>query len=128
MLGKALKQYRRKRKITQRSLSRISGVDRDLISRIERGTEKADAHIQGLIINALLRDKTHFHPEKACGSERGEQLGLLLSTLPEEMAEEVYVDIINKLKEYVGFQIDIDVTRNPALPVKRRRKYIQYKF
>lgn len=128
MLGKALKQYRKKHKLTQRSLSRISGVDRDIISRIERGTENADTETQGRIINAILRDKVHFRPEKAIGLERGEQLGLLLSTLSDEMAEEVYVDIINKLREYVGFQIDVDITQSPTYPVKRKRKYVQYKF
>lgn len=116
MFGKALKQYRKKHNLTQRSLSRISGVDRDIISRIERGTENADTETQGRIVNAVLRNKSRFRPENVCGFERGEQLGLLLSTLPDGMAEEVYVDIINKLREYVGFQIDVDISTRPPCP------------
>ena len=125
MFGKALKQYRKKHNLTQRSLSRISGVDRDIISRIERGTENADTETQGRIVNAVLRNKSHFRPQNVCGFERGEQLGLLFSTLPDGMSEEVYVDIINKLREYVGFQIDVDISTKPPYPVKRKRKHVQ---
>ena len=128
MFGKALKQYRKKHNLTQRSLSRISGVDRDVISRIERGTENADTETQGRIVNAVLRNKSHFRPENAHGFERGEQLGLFLSTLSDGMAEEVYVDIINKLREYVGFQIDVDISTKPPYPVKRKRKHVQNRF
>lgn len=128
MLGKVLKQYRKKYRITQRSLSRISGVDRDLISRIERGTEKADEHTQALLINTILRDTSYFSYEKVPAWERGDRLGLLLSTLPPEMAERAYVEIIKKLKEYVGFQIDLNFKEPANAAVKRRRKYMHYKF
>lgn len=130
MLGKLIKEYRKRHKITQGQLSKMSGVDRSVISRLERGVEAPDIFIQGKLVAALLKDKKHFHPELAKGYERGEQLGLLIGTLPDDMADSVYRDIINKLKDYVGFQLELDTPDYPEEihAKKKKRKYCYYKF
>ncbi len=130
MFGKLLRDYRKKHRITQKALSELSGVDKSIISRIESGKEKADTCLQAKLVNAILRDTRHFRYETAVGYERGEQLGVLLGTLSPEMADRVYRDIIEKLKDYVSFQIDLDIeTVYPKETVTRRkRKYMYYKF
>ena len=132
MFGKILKDYRKKHRISQKALSESSGVDRSIISRIEKGEEQADTCVQAKLVNTLLRDTRHFRPENTTGYERGEQLGVLLGTLSPEMADDVYRDIIEKLKEYVAFQIDLDVRtvypKEIRRKYKRKRKYMFYKF
>ncbi len=130
MFGKLLRDYRKKHRISQKVLAVMSGVDRSTISRIERGTEQTDNCVQAKLVNALLRNTCHFRPENTTGYERGEQLGVLLGTLSPEMADRVYRDIIEKLKDYVSFQINLDIeTVYPKETVTRRkRKYMYYKF
>lgn len=130
MFGKLLRDYRKKHRISQKVLAVMSGVDRSTISRIERGTEQTDNCVQAKLVNALLRNTRHFRPENTTGYERGEQLGVLLGTLSPEMADRVYRDIIEKLKDYVGFQINVDIDNlyPPIAPSKRKRKYMYYKF
>ncbi len=132
MFGAILRNYRKKYKISQKSLAFVSGVDRSIISRIESGEEEADTCVQAKIVNAILNyPKTHRR-ETATGYGRGEQIGVLLGTLPPEMAEDVYRDILEKLKEYVSFQIDLDVRtvypKEIKRKYKRKRRYIYYKF
>ncbi len=132
MFGRILRDYRKKHKISQKTLASLSGVDRSIISRIEKGEEQADTCIQAKIVNAILHSPKHFRPENTKGYERGEQLGVLLGTLPPEMADDVYRDIIEKLKEFVEFQIDLDVRtvypKEIRRKYKRKRKYMFYKF
>ena len=132
MFGRLLRDYRKKFKIFQKTLALLSGVDRSIISRIEKGEEQADTCVQAKIVNTLLRNTRHFRPENTTGYERGEQLGVLLGTLPPEMADDVYRDIIEKLKEYVEFQIDLDIRtvypKEIKRKYKRKRKYMFYKF
>ncbi len=130
MFGKLLRIYRTKHKIPQKELARLSGVSKSTIIRIENGSEKAEAAVQAHLMNAILQDERHFRWDKAVGYERGEQLGLLLGTLPPEMSERLYLDIIEKLKDYVGFQINVDIDNlyPPVAPSKRKRKYMYYKF
>ncbi len=130
MFGKLLRDYRKKHRISQKVLAVMSGVDRSTISRIERGTEQTDNCVQAKLVNALLRNTRHFRLENTTGYERGEQLGVLLGTLSPEMADRVYRDIIEKLKDYVSFQVNLDIeTVYPKKTVTRRkRKYMYYKF
>ncbi len=132
MFGRILRDYRKKFKISQKTLAFLSGVDRSIISRIEKGEERADTCVQAKIVNSLLHYPKHLLYENAASYERGEQLGVLLGTLPPEMADDVYKDIIEKLKEFVEFQIDLDVRtvypKEIRRKYKRKRKYMFYKF
>ena len=131
MFGKILKTYRTKHKIPQKTLALLSGVDRSIISDIENGRTQADTCLQAKIVNAILKDTCHFCGETASGYERGEQLGVLLGTLSPEMADSVYLDIIKKLREYVAFQIELDIETLYPKEIKkpkRKRKYMYYKF
>ncbi|MBR2914262.1 MAG: helix-turn-helix transcriptional regulator [Clostridia bacterium] len=132
MFGRLLRDYRKKFKISQKTLAFLSGVDRSIISRIEKGEEQADTCVQAKIVNLILHYPKRFRYENASGYERGEQLGVLLGTLPPEMADDVYREIIEKLKEYVEFQIDLDIRtvypKEIRRKYKRKRKYMFYKF
>ena len=47
------------------------------------------------------------------------------------MADSVYLDIIKKLREYVAFQIELDIETLYPKEIKkpkRKRKYMYYKF
>ena len=132
MLGKTLRKYRKTHRITQSRLSELSGVDKAYIARIENEKEEPSTEAKAKLINVLLKDKKRFRPERSVGAERGEQLGLLLSALPDQMAEDAYEDILKKLKEYTEFHLDLEISHMPdyiAAPKRKRKyKYMYYKY
>ena len=60
MFGRLLRDYRKKFKISQKTLALLSGVDRSIISRIEKGEEQADTCVQAKIVNLILHYQKHF--------------------------------------------------------------------
>lgn len=129
MLATALTVYRKNCRLTQKRLAEISGVDRSIISAVERGVCECDGCCRRRLMKVMLDDERHFHPEKAAPKMRGKALQLMLDALPEDMAAAVYRSLIIRLRKYVAFEIGvIGCTEHPEPPRKKKRPYSYYKY